>query len=370
MSTTPKSVALDVFIRMNTSSVALSAFDIVVAQVEEATGQSLHDLVSELKAYAPTVSEYADPADLIMSVAALRQDHTPTQASYQRLEVKDLVSEWDRVVEGIRWAIEFLETEAVFDGQRLPTGAVIPVLAALYDVVPESLDALGNARTLLRKYLWRAFLTRRYENSAATRSLQDLRGLRAVLRDGQSENNVPIFDESESPLPSPEELKRAGWPKAKDILARGILAVAIRMGAPDLADGAPASRQHLAKREYHHLFPHALLTEEGGLSSQESYRALNCALFTWNTNRNISAKEPLQYLRERTERSALGEAEVRLRLSKHLIPFDALAVGGYEQLTDKAQRARRIREDYEHFLDERAQMLITPIRTLCDGQTL
>lgn len=367
---TPKSVALDVFIKMNTSSVALSAFDIVVAQVEAATGQPLHDLVSELKACAPAVNEYADPSDLILSVAALRQDHAPTQASYQRLEVKDFVSEWSQIVEGIRWAIEFLESEAIFDSQRLPTGAVIPVLATLYDVVPSSLDTLGNARALLRKYLWRAFLTRRYENSAATHSLQDLRGLRAILRDGQFEDKVPIFDESEFPLPSPEELKRAGWPKAKDILARGILAVTIRMGAPDIADGTPASRAHLAKREYHHLFPNALLTEEGELSSQEIFRALNCALFTWNTNRNISAKEPLRYLRERTERSALGEDEIRSRLSKHLIPFDALAVGGYEQVTDKAERARRVKEDYEHFLDERAGLLVTPIRKLCNGQTL
>ena len=34
--------------QMNTSSVRLSAFDIVVTQLEEAMGQSLHDLVDNL----------------------------------------------------------------------------------------------------------------------------------------------------------------------------------------------------------------------------------------------------------------------------------------------------------------------------------
>src|SRR2546428_440307 len=42
---TPKEVALDVFIKMNTSSVHLSTYDIVVALVEEETGRSLHEHV-------------------------------------------------------------------------------------------------------------------------------------------------------------------------------------------------------------------------------------------------------------------------------------------------------------------------------------
>ena len=43
--TTPPDVALDVFIKMNTSSVKLTAFDIIVARFEDRTKQSLHQLV-------------------------------------------------------------------------------------------------------------------------------------------------------------------------------------------------------------------------------------------------------------------------------------------------------------------------------------
>lgn len=48
--TTPKETALNVFIQMNTSATPLSAYDIVVAQVEAGTEKSLHDLVGNLKA--------------------------------------------------------------------------------------------------------------------------------------------------------------------------------------------------------------------------------------------------------------------------------------------------------------------------------
>ena len=42
---------------------------------------------------------------------------------------------------------EFLSDETIFDRERLPTSAVVPVLGALYDAVPRKLDAQGNATT-------------------------------------------------------------------------------------------------------------------------------------------------------------------------------------------------------------------------------
>ena len=43
-SNTPKDVALQVFINMNTNSKPLSLYDIIVAEVENVAGKSLHDL--------------------------------------------------------------------------------------------------------------------------------------------------------------------------------------------------------------------------------------------------------------------------------------------------------------------------------------
>lgn len=366
---TPKDVALDVFLKMNTSSVPLSSFDIVVAQVEAKAQQSLHDLVASLRGKAPTIDCYDDSSDLVLRVAALRQDKPPAEVSYFRLDLAALVESWDRITSGIAFAASFLEEERIFDAARLPTNAVLPVLAAIHDVIPEALDGRGKAKTLLRKYLWRSFATKRYERSAATAALQDYRALRGVLsaKDGESAK-VPVFDETQYPLPTIEEIKLAGWPKRKDMLARTVLALAIRNGAHDLADGAQANREHLPKREYHHLFPDALLSGDGRLEDYRIYRALNCALITWNTNRNISAKEPVRYLKERTERAHLGEAEVIARLSTHLIPFDPLNVGGYAGIDDDVARAKKIQDDYEKFLDARATMILEAMKKVCEGQ--
>lgn len=364
---TPPAVALDVFIKMNSSSVALSAFDIVVAQFEAKTDQSLHALIGDLTTELPQIAGYGNVEDFVLASAALSENKIPNQSAFFTLDLARMLKEWSDLAEGLRWAVTCLEQESVFDAQRLPTIAVIPVLAALYRHLPRKPDARGNARILLRAYLWRAFFSRRYENAASSHSLQDYRGLLAAL-EGGTDNPAPIFDETLYPMPNADELVRAGWPKRRDILARGILTLSLRSGAHDLADGERVSRAHIKLREYHHLFPDALLTNLAGLGSSEIYRALNCALITWNTNRTISAKEPLRYLAERASRSDLGEAAIRQRLESHLVPYLALASAGeYRDISDPAERAESIKTDYRAFLSARADAMLEALQPLWRG---
>jgi len=362
---TPKGVALEVFIRMNSHAVQLTAFDVVVAQMEGATGRSLHDLVSGIKEVAPNAGAYGDISQWALAVAALREDHSPSSASFLKLDLERLVDTWDDILAGMAFAVECLEEQNVFDAERLPASPVLSVLAALDPFVGQSPDHKGAAKTLLRKYLWRAFLTRRYESSTNLRTLQDYRGLREILADGRPWTAAPIFDESENPLPTVEELQRARWPKMKDILGRGILAAALRRGAEDLADGTKVSRSNVRCREYHHLFPEALLAGVGGLPTSEIYRALNCVLITWKTNRVISAKDPVTYLRDRTQAALLGEGEIRDRLATHLAPFRELNVGGYEEDVDAMSSRRRLLTDYATFLEVRAKVVHDEIMRLC-----
>ncbi len=160
---------------------------------------------------------------------------------------------------------------------------------------------------------------------------------------------MPCLDETLCPLPDVELLMQAGWPRKRDRLARAILLMSLRGGAYDFADGAEASREQLRHREYHHLFPVALLGA-GAYEEGEADRALNCALITWKTNRVISAKDPLSYLLERAEASLLGEPEVRRRLASHGIDYSSLAGN-----------------DYRKFLTDRAQQLLPAIKMLCRG---
>ena len=200
------------------------------------------------------------------------------------------------------------------------------------------------------------------------RSLQDYRAPRDFFVGKGARNAVPVFNDTEYPLPSVEELIQAGWPKRKEILARAVLAASIKAGAFDIADGNQATRRRLTNREYHHVFPNALLRDDGGLTDRVSSRALNCILITMNTNRNISAKAPLRYLKERIDRADLGEGVVRDRLRSHIVPFDELNVGGYFEIKSPEERAKKIRNDYETFIRARAEKVRNALKALVEGR--
>jgi hypothetical protein len=257
-----------------------------------------------------------------------------------------VLQNWEAYLNGVSRAVDFLEQERVFDSARLPTDVVVPMLVALWAKAPTGLDAEGNARTVLRKYLWRAFFSNRYEKWTNTRTLVDFNQLLPLV-EGTGVTQPFIFDGEQYPLPQPEAMISSGWPVRRDRLARAILALALRHGGLDLADGSAVTRANLGKREYHHLFPVAHLTKLG-VKDEEPYRSLNCALVTWRTNRNISAKEPEHYLAERRDGSTLGDAEVKARLTSHLIPFDEMIAG-----------------DYKAFLEKRATLVHDAMTKLC-----
>ena len=332
---TPAETALDVFMKMNTTAAPLSMYDIVVAQVEAAAETSLRDLVADTREVSPHVEAYYSPEELTLAAGALLQGKPPTKSTYLSRNFSErLIENWERYKTGLKRAIPFLEEERIYDTARLPTDVVVPVLVALWADAPEGLDSEGHARWVLRRYLWRAFFSRRYESSTNTRALADHNELKAFI--GNQDAKIPtVLNDQETPLPEPMELENAGWPKKKDRLARGILALSLREGGLDLADGSEVTRANLARREYHHLFPVSWLRKNSGGELVEPFLALNCALVTWRTNRNISDKAPERYLGERGMPGDPADSQIKARLESHLIPYDELVAGQYAAFLDK-----------------------------------
>jgi len=344
-----KEVATEVFVKLNTTLVRLTAFDIIVAQLEAAIGESLHDLVASLKSQVPKIAYYIEPSNLVLSVSALLQDKLPNQRGYFSLDLEKFAREdWSKIVKGTKEVVQFLGDEKIIDRDRLPIESILAPLIALWAEAPEASDERGNTRILLRKYLWKAFFTERYDRAVPTAVLQDYRILRKVVAEEARETEVPCFDSKEYPLPNKEEFIQSRWPRYKDRLARALLLLTIRGGAEDVKDGASLSKDNIEERHYHHLFPIAWLREKD--PNTNANIALNCILINRRTNSEILAKKPIKYLLETCEASDLGESEIRRRLQTHFVDFDLLAQG-----------------DYGKFLDGRAKTCESAIKSLCGG---
>lgn len=348
---TSRETALDVFIKMNTSASPLKDFDIVVAQLEEASGKSLHSFVDELLEEHPAARDFGKIEDIILSVAALLAEKPPLKRTYLETDFGGTLGEnWPRIMNGFGRGLEFLQSEAIFNEKCLPTDVAVYLVCALWADVPEhGFDAEGNARVLLRKALWRACYTDRYGKTSATRSYADYRALKSMLGTPALESRCDLFDEDHYPLPEAAEIMLAGWPSRKDRLPRATLATALRHGGYDFADGAPATAATLRRREYHHVFPVDVL--DGDRGDETVNRAMNCALITWKTNRKIAANTPREYIEKRAEAASLGEDIVQQRLRSHLIPYKELMAG-----------------DYQAFLEARAELVAVSMRQLCSGK--
>ncbi len=352
---TAPATAVDVFVKMNTSFAKLTTYHIVVALIEAGLGESLHDYVRDRRRECPSILRYQTDERSgfersVLNANALMQSRIPNEASFMHRDFgREVMANVDCFKSGLRRTVDFLEQERVFDHRRLPSSVVVPVLIAIWSHTPEGLDIEGRARAILRRYTWRAFFTNRYEVATAGRQLEDFNQIKALILDPGSDQ-PRVFSDDEYPLPTKEDLLRAAWPRSANRLARSILALSLRKGGIDLADGSQASHSNLTNREYHHVFPDAHLKDQYGSEVVASYRALNCALISWKTNRNIAAKDPRTYLEERLEGTFLTETELRDRLASHLIPYDLMYEGNYRR-----------------FLDARAELIHEEMTRLCSG---
>ena len=371
-SNTPKDVALQVFINMNTNSKPLSLYDIIVAEVENVAGKSLHDLENHLISKCPKAARFGDVRNLILATSALLQEKTPNNRGMVEMDKQVLLDNWVKLEHGLERMANLLESQGIFDEARLPTNAVLAVIAAAYELVPEHGDYVAKAEKLLRAYLWSSFFTDRYENSAASRAYADFKGVRDKHRgikdflsnpdfDEKQLSEVPVFNRKEHELADVDELTAAGWPKNVGIEARGILAVSNYFGAHDFADNKPASYESIQKREYHHIFPEALLSEAG----IECDYALNCALITWKTNRIIGRKDPLDYLKERVQWA--DEVTVSNRLKTHLVSYELLVKAHYQDLDGEALKSK-LEVDYNRFMRDRARLVHQAVILLATGE--
>ena len=158
-----------------------------------------------------------------------------------------------------------------------------------------------------------------------------------------------------------DSLAEAGWPKSVGIEARGVLAIASYFDAHDFADDRKATFESIQHREYHHLFPDALLKE----IEANSFYAMNCALITWKTNRVIGRKDPIEYIKERVELSDIDSVQTRLRT--HLIPYELLAKAHYSDMSNEELESN-LSKDFIEFRRSRAKLFEIALNKLCMGE--
>ena len=320
--------------------------------------------------YIITEKDISEIGEWLLKVACLKADMPPKEQNYEKAldsifkeDEQSGNKRLDELQNNLDAALAMVAKNGGATKGTLPALPPLYVIAALQDDLQTIKKAArkGTANKLISAYLWRAFLSDRYEAQANDRLFDDLKGLRRCLeqiRDTGTYDELPsIFNDNDHPLPTAEELaKPLQWIRKKR-LGRAVAAVAMHRTPIDWGTGEKLDAntirnlENTSKLDRHHVFPREFL--KGHSTPEEINHGLNGVLLTKASNLAFSKKDPALYLKRILKDSqSLSENELRNRVESHLVPYDALKSDG----TPKSR--------YKNFVKQRARLVAAEIANL------
>lgn len=281
----------EIFVRVNSLGAKLKSSDLALAQISS----RWPNLLKELEAFQEECEQSWFTIDLgqlvrAMVVFATQQCLFKTVASTPIDKLKD---GWQQAQEGLRFAINFLRTNAgIEDESLLSSPMFIHVLAAVSRVKDNRLTAQEQQQLL--HWLLVANARGRYSRGSTETLLNE--DLAILFRTGNIAALMePVKRQFGRLHIEPDDLKARGVNSPLFSLTYLALKDA---GAKDWYSGLGLSLTHQGKLhfiQWHHILPKSLLKEHG-FETGEINEIANMAFITGQTNRRISNKEATKYL--------------------------------------------------------------------------
>ncbi|OXJ18933.1 GmrSD restriction endonuclease domain-containing protein [Burkholderia sp. HI2500] len=281
----------EIFVRVNSLGAKLRSSDLALAQMTSRWPNLLKELETfqeeceqswftiELGHLVRSIVVFATQQCLFRSVAS-----TP---------VDKLKEGWEQAKEGLRFAINFLRSNAGIEDETLLSSPMfIHALAAVSRVKDNKLTSEEQHRLL--HWLLVANARGRYSRGSTETLLNE--DLAIIFRSGDISSLMePVKRQFGRLHVEPTDLAGRGVNSPLFSLAYLALKAA---GAKDWYSGLGLSLTHQGKLhfiQWHHVIPKSLLKERG-YETGEINEIANMAFITGQTNRRISNKEATQYL--------------------------------------------------------------------------
>ncbi|WP_061569520.1 GmrSD restriction endonuclease domain-containing protein [Caldibacillus debilis] len=355
----PKEAVCQVFEKVNTGGVSLTAFELLTATYAADDFNLRKDWNSRIKRIRKfQVLESVENTDFLQTVTLLatysRKKQNPDVAvSCKRKDVLRLpLSEyqtWAEVAtQGFEKAAKFLYSQKIFSARDLPYRTQLVPLAAIFSVLGDLADNDG-VRTKLAQWYWCGVLGELYGSAIETRFARDLQEVLAWIDGGETPSTVQEANFSSSRLLTLRKRISAAY--------KGISALLLRDGALDFRSGETIDLQmYFDERiDIHHIFPRAYCQEKG-IDTRKCDCIVNKTPLSAKTNRMIGGKSPGAYLEKLQKTAGITEERMKEILNSHLINYEAMKLNDFETffnlrynaLLDRIEKAmgKQINRDY------------------------
>ena len=264
------------------------------------------------------------------------------QVAQLNLKCEECKKIWDRTLECLRLAIDFVKGYGVQHTSILPYDAMLAVLQ--YYFFKSKKNSIDNVhKQFINDWFWTTTFSKRYSSSALTHEKEDADWIALLVNEQPSSRTFGITI-------SLDELKRIQMKNAS-VVKNGILCILAANNPLDFNNGEQvkldntnASRANA--KENHHFFPYSR-QKDCNITQKEVNSLLNFAFISKNLNLEISNKLPSTYLQS----YVVTNPKLKEMLLTHFI--------------DEAAYECAMKNNFKGFVEARGRLILNKINELC-----
>ncbi|MDF0494402.1 GmrSD restriction endonuclease domain-containing protein [Bradyrhizobium yuanmingense] len=301
----------EIFVRVNSLGAKLRSSDLALAQMTS----RWQNLLQQLEEFQDECEDNGFTLDLGLLVRAIVVFATK-QGLFRVVgatPISRLKEGWEEAKEGLRFAINFLRTNAGIEDESLLSSPMFVIALAAVSRVKDNKLTKDESRALLY-WLLAANARGRYSRGSTETLLNE--DLAIIFRSGDV---AALID------PVKRQFGRLHV-EAEDLAGRGVNSPLFSLaylalkdaGAKDWFSGLGLSLTHQGKLhfiQWHHIFPKSLLKDRQ-YETGEINEIANMAFISGQTNRRLSNKEPIAYF------PGIVAKQGREALDAQLVPND------------------------------------------------
>ena len=302
----------EIFVRVNSLGIKLRGSDLALAQITshwKGFMQLIEDFANEFKNDEDYIIETGLPVRM-MVIFATHQSRFKTVGKISQERLKDA---WKQATEGLHFAINFLRENAGIDNLAYLSSPFLLVPISVYWILKKNEALMPEEEKKLLRWFYLAHMRGHYSMGSSESILDADLGV-IFKRKNLDDLAQQLFLHVKKFVVDYDDLNNRG---IRSPFFSMLYFVLKQNGIKDWWSGLKLSERHTGNAhtiQYHHIFPKSLLKQ---YEKKEVNEIANMAFIGGRTNRQITNKEPIQYLEKEVIAKRGEEA-----LTSQLIPLD------------------------------------------------
>ncbi|WP_135553726.1 GmrSD restriction endonuclease domain-containing protein [Paenibacillus cymbidii] len=338
----PKEAVCQVFEKVNTGGVSLTAFELLTATYAAEDFNLRSDWqFKEKRIHKFKVLESIENTDFLQTVTLLatysrKQSNPELAISCKRKDVLRLTlseyQDWSELAtKGFEQVAKFLYAQRIFTSRDLPYRTQTVPLAAIFAILRDRAENDG-IRTKLAQWYWCGVLGELYGGAIETRFSKDLPDVIAWIEGKDAPSTIQDANFSPSRLLTLRTRNSAAY--------KGISAILLREGALDFRSGDTIDLQmYFDERiDIHHIFPRAYC-QTNGIDWRKCDCIVNKTPISAKTNRMIGGNAPSSYMDRLQKSAGITTDRMVVILESHVINNDSLYQNDFDKFYSLRQNA-------------------------------